>query len=116
MSRLTKALRAWGVLRSGERPHRRALLERLPKQTVGVEIGVWKGEFSADILRICRPSTLHLVDPWVFQPQYPARIWGGRIAKSQKEMSDLRDDVVAKFKGERRVRIHHQTSAAFSRN
>lgn len=37
----------------------------LPKAAVGAEIGVWKGDFSAQILEIAEPRTLHLIDPWI---------------------------------------------------
>lgn len=43
---------------------RRWLLERLPSDSVGAEIGVWKGDFSAAILATVRPRMLHLIDPW----------------------------------------------------
>lgn len=34
----------------------------LPKNSVGVEIGVWRGDSSVEFLERC--SHLHLVDPW----------------------------------------------------
>jgi hypothetical protein len=43
---------------------RRALLEKLPKGGRVVEIGVWRGDFSATILEILGPAHLLLVDPW----------------------------------------------------
>lgn len=36
--------------------------KRIPRDSVGVEIGVWKGESSVKFLK--RAQTLHLVDPW----------------------------------------------------
>ena len=33
---------------------------------VCAEVGVWKGEFSHYILQ-CKPSKLHLIDPWLHQ-------------------------------------------------
>ena len=36
----------------------------LPKGSVGVEIGVWEGEFSKNFNHAVQPSCLHLVDPW----------------------------------------------------
>jgi len=38
------------------------LLHLLPKNAVIAEIGVFKGEFSKEILEICEPSLLYLVD------------------------------------------------------
>ena len=43
---------------------REIVLSLLPKQGTGAEIGVWKGEFSARILEVAEPRTLHLIDPW----------------------------------------------------
>lgn len=43
---------------------RRAVLGLLPKNAVGAEIGVWRGDFSAAILDVAKPTRLHLVDPW----------------------------------------------------
>ena len=40
------------------------MLSRLPKGGIAVEIGVWKGEFSKDILKLLKPEKLYLVDPW----------------------------------------------------
>jgi predicted O-methyltransferase YrrM len=58
-------------------PRRRALLEFIPHSSVGVEIGVFCGEFSESVLLACRPKCLHLVDPWwvAFGSNYPD--WGG---------------------------------------
>ncbi len=36
----------------------------LPAGSVGAEIGVWKGDFSAEILARTKPRLLHLIDPW----------------------------------------------------
>lgn len=43
---------------------RRIVLNTLPKNGKGAEIGVWTGDFSARILKTARPGTLHLIDPW----------------------------------------------------
>ena len=57
--------RAWhAAIATRHRLHRRILLARLPKQGEGAEIGVWRGDFSARLLRHAKPSRLHLIDPW----------------------------------------------------
>lgn len=43
---------------------RLALLRLLPKQGVVAELGVAAGDFSQQILDICQPTELHLVDVW----------------------------------------------------
>ncbi len=52
-------------------PHREALLETLPKNSVAAEIGVAQGDYSQKILDIVKPKKLHLVDAWE-QEQYIA--------------------------------------------
>jgi hypothetical protein len=44
---------------------RRDLLEILKKGSIGVEIGVFQGDFSKEILDIVDPQLLILVDPWL---------------------------------------------------
>jgi Methyltransferase domain len=55
---------------------RREILDMMPKNSIGAELGVFCGEFSASILGISDPSCLHLVDPWwvAFGEFYPD--WG----------------------------------------
>jgi hypothetical protein len=58
------------------RPRRENFLKMLPKHSVGAEIGVFKGEFTAHILRTVRPKELHLIDAWwlLYGEYYPD--WG----------------------------------------
>ena len=50
----------------------------LPKGGVGAEIGVWKGDYSATLLDLARPSKLHLIDPWQTRedPNYDTAWYG----------------------------------------
>lgn len=43
---------------------RTEMLRRMPKGGTVAEIGVADGDFSAQILEICSPDRIHLVDPW----------------------------------------------------
>ncbi len=45
-------------------PNREVLLERLPSRGNIAEIGVSEGNFSEQILDICQPKKLHLIDNW----------------------------------------------------
>lgn len=44
--------------------NRKALLEKLPKDGLVAELGVNKGEFSQEILRVSKPQIFYLVDAW----------------------------------------------------
>jgi hypothetical protein len=90
------------------------IIDLLPPRSVGCEIGVWKGELSAAFLRHVRPALLHLVDPWLFMPDKPRAIYGGREARSQADMDAIYEQVVRRFfddQRRRRVVIHRETSA-----
>ena len=76
---------------------RRALLELLPVGSVGAEVGVWKGDFSAKVLERVRPAKLHLIDPWSFQSDVPDAWYGGASATSQEDMDAIHDGVRARF-------------------
>ncbi len=80
------------------------------KNSTCCEIGIWKGEFSQNILKLTNPKKLHLVDPWKFMPEYSQRWYGGKIASSQVEMDEVFDEVKQKFAGDKRVVIHKSTS------
>lgn len=43
------------------------LLEMLPENSIGMEIGVHLGDFSQEILEKVKPKELHLVDPWKYE-------------------------------------------------
>jgi SAM-dependent methyltransferase len=43
---------------------RKQFLKNLPKDSVGAELGVFRGEFTKHILQIVQPRELHLVDVW----------------------------------------------------
>ena len=98
------------------RRERARLLRRLPKSSVGVEIGVWAGDLSAAILRAVRPVRLHLLDPWAFAPdeRYEQAWYGGARAGSQAEMDEVYERVLQRFETEiadGAVVIHRSTSA-----
>lgn len=77
----------------------------------GVEIGVWKGDFSSRVLQLRRPAELHLVDPWVFAPHFPRRLYGGKDASSQNDMDKIFSSVQRRFSEIPAVTIHRRTSA-----
>lgn len=49
--------------------HRIDLIKSLPPQTIGAEVGVWRGYFSIEILNNCPIKCLYMIDPWANQPR-----------------------------------------------
>ena len=92
---------------------RGALLKRMPKGARCAELGVWKGQFSTRILEITKPRLLHLVDPWLYQPRFPYRHYGGKTARNQEDMDAIYNEVVDKFMNSSNVKVHRATSKAF---
>lgn len=90
---------------------RDALVAELPRGGVGAELGVWKGDFSAQLLET-RPTTLHLVDPWEFQPTLPDAWYGGAKAGSQEDMDAIYEAVKQRFADRPEVIVHRATSMA----
>lgn len=75
---------------------RQAVLGMLPKGGSGAEIGVWKGHFSAAILKVAEPRLLHLIDPWEqrTEPAYDKALYG---AKMPENIDDVHAGVCAQF-------------------
>jgi hypothetical protein len=88
-------------LRAGlrRRAQRRALVAMLPRGGVGAEVGAWKGDFSAQLLRRTRPQRLYLVDPWEYRddPEYAHAMFGDRTPGGQQKMDAIHDAVCARF-------------------
>jgi Methyltransferase domain len=84
------------------------LLKSLPKGCVVAEVGVWEGYFSQRILEICQPKELHLIDPWMYMPEFANTGFGRK--KNEHLMDVKHQEVQAKFKDDARVKIHRMTS------
>jgi hypothetical protein len=78
------------------------LLDMLPKQSVGIEIGVHRGDFSAEILERVDPRKLYLIDPWKHEngELYQTALYGGRTPEGQAGMDDRYRNVLARFQVE----------------
>ena len=73
----------------------------MPQNAVCAEIGVWKGEFSDHVVRQTNPSRYVLIDPWAFQSEFPNRMFGGTVAKSQADMDAIHTSVAERFSSDR---------------
>jgi hypothetical protein len=100
----------------GKTDTRRSLLERMPKNSVCAEIGVYKGDFSAQILEVARPAVLHLIDPWKFEEEetYSKSWYGGTTGGSQQKMDSIYESVWNRFRREAEsgiISVHRAASA-----
>jgi SAM-dependent methyltransferase len=71
----------------------RSPLNLITSNSICCEIGVWKGDFSKQILKR-NPKKLYLIDPWAFQKNNKGKWYSGLIAKNEKDMNNIYDDVV----------------------
>jgi len=85
------------------------LLGMMPKGAVAAEIGVWEGGFSARILEITEPRELHLIDPWLYQPEFGNTGFGRK--KNETRMDEMYAEVAARFSNRPEVRLHRAKSA-----
>lgn len=76
---------------------RNFLLGYLPRDAVCAEIGVWKGAFSELVLRSGKVAEYTLIDPYEFMPEYPNRMYGGKVAKSQGDMDRFFEQAKARI-------------------
>jgi hypothetical protein len=88
--------------------------------SVGAEIGVYRGDFSARIMKVVQPKHLHLIDPWHFEgdPTYARSWYGGRIGGSQEQMDSVYRGVMQRFRGPIDagvVTVHRAPSSAAAR-
>ena len=71
----------------------------LPKNAVGAEIGVWKGDFAARLLELSAPRKLHLIDPWETRADAGyEQAWYGKA--SGVDMNAVYSEVCARFTNE----------------
>ena len=92
------------------------VLDLLPRNSVGAEIGVHTGDFSAAMLARLAPTELHLIDPWRHETAatYKKAWYGGRARGGQAEMDARYQGVCVRFAAEiqaGRVLIHRDCAA-----
>ncbi len=87
---------------------RERLLKHLGSDNIGAEIGVWRGGFTDEILRVVNPKELYLIDPWIYQPEFINTAFGK--SKNKEVMPDYYELVRDKFKDDERIKIMRMTS------
>jgi hypothetical protein len=99
------------IFRTYQNRHSRDyFLKMLPKHSTGAELGVWEGGLSREILRVVKPSTLYLIDPWKYAPELE-RAWYGSANESQESMDARHGRVVERFRDQQAVRVTRGKSA-----
>lgn len=101
------------------------ILSKIPPNTIGAEIGVWKGDTSELFLKNVNPIELHLVDPWSFdafannlsEKEYKkelekySKITNGTDKKSFEDYYDkIYNGVKIRFSSYTNVTIHRKIS------
>ncbi len=91
---------------------------RIPENTIGIELGVWKG-YSSEIF-LQKAKYLHLVDSWSIEPftgssefgtyddylkRYAKMVGSDKPEDFQKYYDDIYESVVERFK-EKPIKIH----------
>ena len=104
-----------------------AIIGCIPQNSVGVEVGVWRGNTSEKLLT--RAGHLHLVDPWstdayrgsdehggfnAYLKRYAGKVGAADVAAFDAYYNAVYDSVVDKLK-DKPVTIHRCTSARFFR-
>ena len=80
-------------------------LDLIQKDFVCAEIGVWRGDFSSQILSK-QPRKLHLIDPWDSQPHYQNRLY----SIDQTKMDEIFDCIKKHYHTCKEVEIHREYS------
>lgn len=79
---------------------------------IGLEVGVFLGQFSDYILKIAKPKKLYLVDPWDKDRSWPEDT-PNKEWRTPGQMNDLAIRVKEKFGIKKNVRIFRTTSNDF---
>jgi hypothetical protein len=73
------------------RPRRWRYLERLPKDGIGAEIGVYRGDFTPDLIRVTEARHVHLIDPWwTLRESYDEQWFETSDTREAYELAQLR--------------------------
>lgn len=82
---------------------RSEFIAALPKGGVGVEVGVWEGDFSQQAIDGCDPATLYLIDPW--EKNDDQTNYTSTVSRSQEELDAVSEAVADRFDHDNRVII-----------
>lgn len=101
------------------------VLNRIPENTIGVELGVWKGASSEKFIKKCK--FLHLVDSWAVEPyknndengkfedylkKYSKIVGSENVEDFQKFYDNIYESVKNKFEN-KPIKIHRKSTTEF---
>lgn len=82
----------------------------LERYSVGAEVGVWKGDFSEEILNLYPKCHIYLIDPWKSITDIPERFH----SKPQNEMDEIYESVKERFSKNSNITILRDFSKSAS--
>ena len=87
---------------------RSEFIAALPKGGVGVEVGVWEGDFSQQALDGCEPKILWLIDPW--EKNDDKTNYTSTVTRTQEELDTIWQSVVDRFSSHENVNVTRMRS------
>ena len=87
------------------------LFKFIPKNSVGIEVGVWKGAFTKELIKKATPSELHLVDPWIYTTGMKKYFDDG-----QESLDAMYNKIVRKFGRKNFISVHRCMSDQLAPN
>ena len=106
LTEMVRAVRQFLGIRSPKDVARTQMIEAMPRDAICAEIGVWEGKFARRVLDLNPPRRYHLIDPWLFQSEYPKRWYGGKRAQSQEDMDRIYERIVNELGSRENVVVH----------
>lgn len=91
--------------------NRLAMLEKMPKEGIAAEVGVWNGGFSASILDVTRPQELVLIDPWDLLADQSSDTWTHQKHEDALAMGAMYSAVMDRYQDNRSVSVRKGFSA-----
>lgn len=80
-----------------DRYNQKYLLNIFPKNSIGLEIGVFRGDFSSEIINNLSPKMFYMIDPWIFRPNWKGKKYKGQNIIDQKFVEEMYIDICKRF-------------------
>lgn len=80
-----------------------------PKNSVGAEVGIFRGHFANALLPIVKPKMYHMIDPWKHRKGWKRYDYKGRLLTNQENVDWMYEDICKEF-NKPNVKIHRAYS------